>query len=205
MRREDTRRSIGIRWRKNNAERLVARGEAKQIPRGARDDNLTANSNSTREIGMAKKAGARDAEVILRLYDLRREAELRKARQWWLMEFSPRTADDFVKVAWALGTQENNWLRQVPSYWGMAASFVLQGAVSEELFLRPAFSGEMFVMYAKVHPFLAELREKLEDPEVFLDVEKVVMSTKWGRERLKFIMKRIEMMREKTAKKSSGE
>jgi len=154
---------------------------------------------------MAKKAGARDAEVILRLYDLRREAELRKARQWWLMEFSPRTADDFVKVAWALGTQENNWLRQVPSYWGMAASFVLQGAVSEELFLRPAFSGEMFVMYAKVHPFLAELREKLEDPEVFLDVEKVVMSTKWGRERLKFIMKRIEMMREKTAKKSSGE
>jgi len=150
---------------------------------------------------MAKKAGARDAEVILRLYDLRREAELRKARHWWLVEFSPRTADDFLKVAWAFGTQENQWLRQVPSYWGMAASFVLQGAVSEELFLRPAFSGEMFVIFAKVHPFLAELREKLEDPEVFLDIEKVVVSTKWGRERLKFVLKRIEMMREKAAKK----
>jgi len=73
--------------------------------------------------------------------------------------------------------------------------------VNEELFLRPAFSGEMFVMFAKVYPFLAELRQKLDDPEVFLDVEKVVMSTKWGRERLKFILKRIEMMREKTAKK----
>jgi len=150
---------------------------------------------------MAKKASPRDAELILQLYDLRREAELRKARNWWLTEFSPRTADDFLKVAWAVGTQENNWLRQVSSYWGMAASFVLQGAVNEELFLRPAFSGEMFVMFAKVYPFLAELRQKLDDPEVFLDVEKVVMSTKWGRERLKFILKRIEMMREKTAKK----
>lgn len=152
---------------------------------------------------MAKKPSARDAQVILQLYDLRREAELRKARNWWLIEFSPRTADDFLKVAWALGTQENNWLRQVSSYWGMAASFVLQGSVSEELFLRPAFSGEMFVTFAKVYPFLAELRQKLDDPEVFLDVEKVIMSTKWGRERLKFILKRIEMMREKLAKKES--
>jgi hypothetical protein len=150
---------------------------------------------------MAKQAGPRDAEVILQLYDLRREGELRKARNWWLTEFSPRTADDFLKVAWAIGTQENNWLRQVSSYWGMASSFVLQGAVSEELFLRPAFSGEMFVMFAKVQPFLAELRQKLDDPEVFLDVEKVVMGTKWGRARLKFILKRIELMREKMAKK----
>jgi hypothetical protein len=150
---------------------------------------------------MAKKASPRDAQLILQLYDLRREPELRRARQWWLMEFSPRTADDFLKVAWAFGTQENNWLRQVVSYWGMASSFVLQGATSEELFLRPAFSGEMFVIFAKVHPFLAELRQKLEDPEVFQDIEKVVMSTKWGRERLKFILKRVEMMREKAAKK----
>jgi hypothetical protein len=150
---------------------------------------------------MAKKASPRDAQLILQLYDLRREPELRRARQWWLMEFSPRTADDFLKVAWAFGTQENNWLRQVVSYWGMASSFVLQGATSEELFLRPAFSGEMFVIFAKVHPFLAELRQKLEDPEVFQDIEKVVMSTKWGRERLKFILKRVEMMREKAATK----
>ena len=150
---------------------------------------------------MAKQPSAQDAALILRLYELRREPELRKARHWWLAEFSPRTADDFLKVAGAFGTQENNWLRQVPSYWAIAASFVLQGVLSEELFLRPSCSGEMFVIFAKVNPFLPELRKKLEDPEVFLDIEKVIMSTKWGRERLKFISKRIEMMWNKTAKK----
>lgn len=149
---------------------------------------------------MAKQPSAQDAALILRLYELRRDPELRKARHWWLAEFSPRTADDFLKVAGAFGTQENNWLRQVPSYWAIAASFVLQGVLSEELFLRPSCSGEMFVIFAKVYPFLPELRKKLEDPEVFLDIEKVIMSTKWSRERLKFISKRIEMMRNKPPK-----
>ena len=146
---------------------------------------------------MGKKASAKDAEIILKLYELRREPELRKARNWWLWEFSPRTADDFLKVANAAGSQENNWLRQGASYWGMAASFVLQGVLDEDLFLRPACSGEMFFILAKVYPFLEELREKLGDPEVFRDVEKVATSTKWGRERLKFILKRIETLREK--------
>jgi hypothetical protein len=153
---------------------------------------------------MGKKASAKDAELILKLYELRREAELRKARNWWLWEFSPRNADDFLKVANASGTQENNWLRPGGSYWGMAASLVRQGLLDEELFLRPACSGEMFFLFAKVYPFLPELREKLGDPEVFLDVEKVVMGTKWGRERLKFILKRIEAMQEKKAKEAQA-
>jgi hypothetical protein len=151
---------------------------------------------------MPKKPGASDAQLILQLYDLRREAEMRKARHWWMSEFWPGSADDFLKVAWAMGTQENNWLRQVGGYWGMAASFVLNGALSEDLFLRPAFSGEMFVMYGKVHPFLQELREKLGDPEAFLDIEKVITHTKWGRDRLKFILMRLETWREKMAKKA---
>jgi len=153
---------------------------------------------------MGKKASAKDAELILKLYELRRETELRKARNWWLWEFAPRNADDFLKVANNPGSQENNWLRQGASYWGMAASLVRQGVLDEELFLRPACSGEMFFLFAKVYPFLPELREKLGDPEVFLDVEKVVMSTKWGRERLKFILKRIEMMREKKVKEAQA-
>jgi len=70
---------------------------------------------------MAKKPTAADAQLILQLYDLRREAEMRKARSWWLGEFWPQSADDVVKVAWAMGTQENNWLRQVGGYWSMAA------------------------------------------------------------------------------------
>jgi hypothetical protein len=153
---------------------------------------------------MAKKATARDAQVIMQLYDLRREAEMRKARQWWLTGFWPTNADDFIKVSSAAGTPENNWLRQVSSYWGMAASFVLEGAVSEELFLRPGFSGEMFVVFGKVYPFLEELREKLGDPEAFGDVERVIARTKWGRERLKFMLKRLETWREMIAKKAGA-
>jgi len=153
---------------------------------------------------MASKSGPKDAQLILQLYDLRREAEMRKARNWWLTEFWPRNADDFVNVVSNMGAQENNWLRQVAGYWGMAASFVLQGALSEDLFLRPAVSGEMFVMFAKVQPFLEELRKKLGDPEAFRDVEQVVTRTRWGRERLKFILKRMELWREKMASKAAA-
>lgn len=151
---------------------------------------------------MPKKPSTADAQLILQLYDLRREPEMRKARHWWMTEFWPNNADDFMKVASAMGTQENNWLRQVGGYWSMAAAFVLQGALSEQLFLRPSVSGEMFFILAKIHPFLKELREKLGDPEGFGDIEKVIMKTKWGRDRLKFIEKRVAAWRERTANKS---
>lgn len=152
---------------------------------------------------MAKKATAADAQLIMQLYDLRREAEMRKARSWWFTAFWPRTADDFMKVAFAMGSQENNWLRQVSGYWSMAASFVLQGALDADLFLQPAVSGEMFIVYAKVHPFLKELREKAGDPHMFSSIEKVINSSKFGRERLKFMIKRVEMMGERMASKSN--
>jgi len=148
---------------------------------------------------MGKKASAKDAEIILKLYDLRREPELRKARNWWLWEFFPRTADDFIRVASASGSSENNWMRQGGSYWGMAAAFVRQGLLDEDLFLRPSCSGEMFFILAKVYPFLPELREKLGDPELFKDVEKVATNSKWGRERLQFVIKRVETLRDKKA------
>jgi hypothetical protein len=128
---------------------------------------------------------------------LRREAEMRKARSWWLGEFWPQSADDFMKIAGAMGSQENNWLRQVGGYWSMAASFVLHGAVSEELFIQPAVSGEMVFVFAKVQPFLKELREKSGDPQLFGNIEKVITGSKFGRERLKLTLKRVETMREK--------
>jgi hypothetical protein len=148
---------------------------------------------------MPKKTTAADAQLILQLYDLRREAEMRKARNWWFATFWPRSADDFLKIASTPGTQENNWLRQVTGYWSMAASFVLHGALSEELFIQPSVSGEMFIVFAKVYPFLKELREKAGDPSMFAIIEKVIMSSKYGRERFKFMLKRVEMMREKMA------
>ena len=64
---------------------------------------------------MAKKATAHDAQLILKLYDLRREAEMRKARNWFTVEFWPQSADDLIKVASAFPSQENAWIRQVES------------------------------------------------------------------------------------------
>ena len=146
---------------------------------------------------MAKKPTAADAQLILQLYELRREAEMRKARNWWTAEFFPQSADDFLAISREMGTQENNWLRQVSGYWGLAASFVLQGVLNEDLFLQPGFSGEMFLIYAKLQPFIKELREKAGDPHIFLNVEKVITHTKWGRDRLQFMLKRVEMMRQR--------
>ena len=153
---------------------------------------------------MAKKATVADAQLIAQLYDLRREAEMRKARHWWAAEFFPQNADDFLKVAWAAGTKENNWLRQVGGYWGMVASFVNSGALNEQLFLAPGFSGEMFLIYAKVHPYLKELRQKLNDPNAWKDIETAVTRTKWGRDRLQFMIKRVEQIRERVKAASSS-
>ncbi|HTS08059.1 MAG TPA: hypothetical protein VMP68_20990 [Candidatus Eisenbacteria bacterium] len=146
---------------------------------------------------MPKKPTVADAQLIAQLYDLRREAEIRKARHWWGADFFPQSADDILKVIWAMNTQENNWFRQVGGYWGMVASFVNRGALNQQLFLAPGFSGEMFLIYAKIHPFIKELREKLGDPNAWKDIETAVTSTKWGRDRLQFMIKRVEQMRER--------
>jgi len=148
---------------------------------------------------MPKKASATDAQLIMQLYDLRREPEMRKARHWWLTGFWPESVEEIMKIAGDLGSQENNWLRQVGGYWSMASAFVLQGALSEDLFIQPAVSGEMMFVFAKVYPFLKELREKMGDPQMFGNIEKVITGSKFGRERLKFTLKRLETMREKRA------
>jgi hypothetical protein len=148
---------------------------------------------------MPEKLTTADAQLILQLYDLRRETEMRKARSWFTTEFWPENADDFIKVAFAMGSPENAWLRQVSSYWGMVASLVLQGAISSELFLQPAISGEMFFLLAKVQPFLKELREKMGDQELLANVEKLATSSEYGRKRLEMTLKRVEMLRERMA------
>lgn len=153
---------------------------------------------------MPKKPTIADAQLIVQLYDLRREAEMRKARAFWATEFFPETADDFLKVAWAMGTQENAWLRQVGGYWGMVSSFVNNGVLNEQLFLSPGFSGELFLIYAKIHPFMKDLREKLNDPKAFKDIETAVTRTKWGRDRLQFMIKRVAALRERRKAASSS-
>jgi hypothetical protein len=146
---------------------------------------------------MSNKPTTADAQLVLELYDRRREAEMRKARNWFAMEFFPQSADDFRKVAWAMGTQENAWLRLVGGLPGNCDFFRSDGRVDEELFLQPGFSGELFLIYAKIHPFVQELREKLGDPQAFLILEMAVTGTKWASKRLRFMMKRVEMLRQK--------
>lgn len=135
-----------------------------------------------------------DAELILKLYDARREPELRKARQWWTATFWPESADDILKVIRSLGSQENNWLRQVLGYWSMASSFVTNGVLNEDLFFEPSCSGEMFFVYAKVEPYLGEIREKMQNPLLLANVEKLAKSEK-GQERFKVISRNVENAR----------
>ena len=144
---------------------------------------------------MPKNATTADAQVILQLYDLRREAEMRKARSWWFGLFWPQTADDFMKVLNAVGTSENAWLRQVVGYWDIAAALAVQGAVNRELFLVPSFSGEMFNIFAKVRPFLGELREKLRNPDLMANIETLINGSKKGRECLKQVEVRLASRR----------
>lgn len=156
---------------------------------------------------MPKKPTAADAELILKLYDLRREAEMRKARHWWVVNFWPESADDLARIAMAVGTQENNWLRQVTGYWEMAASFVLHGTLSEDLFMELACCGEMFIIYAKARPFLKDLRVQLKSPTLMSNIEKLITRSKSGRETLKGFEERLaarrKMMKDATGAKAS--
>jgi hypothetical protein len=138
---------------------------------------------------------AQDARLIVQLDRLREEAEMRKARRWWRDEFCPRTAADYLKIEMAHGCPQNKWLRQVVTYWGMAASFVLDSTLSEKAFLRPDFSGEMFDVFAKVQPFLKQLRARMQNPEFMMHVEQIILNSKEARERLRDASKRINTRR----------
>lgn len=145
---------------------------------------------------MPRKPTIDDARLILELYDLRREAEMRKARQWWVTTFWPKSAEDFIKVASAMGSEENNWLRQVGGYWGIAVSFVLNGVVSEKLFFQVSFCGELYFIFAKVRPFLVDIRRKMNNPELFLNIEKAIAGSKIAREQFDKVEARVSAMRQ---------
>jgi hypothetical protein len=149
---------------------------------------------------MPNTAGPADADLIIKLYDLRREAEMRKARQWFAGGFWPKSADDIVQVMNAASPQENAWFRQVSGYWEMAASFVLRGALNEDLFFDSGT--EMWFMLAKVYPFLKEARDKANTPFYFARTEELATRTQAGRERLQVMLKRVEARRAAIAKAS---
>ena len=144
---------------------------------------------------MPKKRITQDAQLLLQLDLLRNEAEMRKARLWWRDEFWPETAAGYLKIEMAQGTEESAWLRQVATYWGMAASFVLDDTLKEKTFFEPAFSQELFTVFSKVRPFLKELRQRTNNPDYLANVEKVIFQSKGARKRLQTEAKRLASVR----------
>jgi hypothetical protein len=111
------------------------------------------------------------AQLNLQLFALRREAVLREARSWFLLEFNPET---FADVASAVGGERNASFRMVLGYWDMAASLVTTGAIDGDAFR--AANGEIFATFSKVQPFLAEMRTVSGEPEFCKYIEAVVMA-----------------------------
>jgi len=146
------------------------------------------------ELQMAKsrKATATDADICIKLYELRREAEMRRARDFVNFQFQPQGIDDVLKVTEALGTKENAWARQVFSFWENAASLVLNDIVHPGLFF--TWNSEMVFVFAKFKPFLNELRRKMENPAFLANVEKVVTSSPEACKRVDMIQKRLAKM-----------
>jgi len=105
------------------------------------------------------KNKARSADLIMKLYDLRRESKMRDARNWFA-QFFPETSDDVMAAM--LHPDSSAFYRMALTYWDMAAGFVNHGAIDEEMFLES--SGEAVLVFAKVHPFLSDLRAKTSNP-----------------------------------------
>jgi hypothetical protein len=132
-----------------------------------------------------------DAEIILKLYQLRTETVMRQARAWIGGEFWPQTAADFFAIFDNPSDPHNAWLRQVITYWEMAAAMVLHGAVSAELFVDG--NGEGFFLLAKFAPFLDEVREK--HPTFMGKTSELVTRFSAAAQRYELTLKRVEASR----------
>jgi hypothetical protein len=124
------------------------------------------------------------ADLIIKLYDLRREDVMRKARDWYMKEFHPRSAQDVVSV---LRGEHSAYFRMVTSYWEMAASFVNNGAIDWKMFM-DANPGEPVNVFVKLYPLLEELRSmfasKNDDTQAFQHLEQLVMKLPHAKEQL---------------------
>ena len=113
-----------------------------------------------------------DVMAILKLYELRREPEMRRARQWYFTEFAPASAMD-IAALFRGGERASANFRMITSYWDMASSFVLNGAIDEKIFFDSGT--EHIFVYSKIQPFLAEVREMFQDPEFLINLETLTM------------------------------
>lgn len=138
-----------------------------------------------------------DAEIILKLYELRTEAVMRQARAWMTGEFWPATAEEFFAVAANAGDPHNAWLRQVLTYWEMAAAMVLHGAVSAELFVD--CNGEGFFLLAKFSHILEGVREQ--NPGFLIKTSELVNRFSAASQRYEVVLKALEARRARISAK----
>lgn len=138
------------------------------------------------------KATYEDANLILKLYELRRDEKLREARQWFASEFRPQTFDD-IKALLTPDHPSNTAFRMVISYWDMAASFAVRGPLNAELLLESA--GELIGVWALVEPFIADLRELVKLPEFLRNLEAIIQMVDWAPHRVEWIQSRVAAQR----------
>ena len=129
-----------------------------------------------------------DADLILKLYDLRREKTMREARNWFFT-FNPQSGQDFMDV---LTSDKSGLYRMVVSYWDMAASLVNNGAIDRQMFSDA--NGEHLFVYAKLEPFIPMLRQELGAPQFLAHLEKVVKETPDYEARIATIRDRMAKM-----------
>jgi hypothetical protein len=127
------------------------------------------------------------ATLLIRLYELRREPKMREARGWFVAKFGATTVDELMQV---LSGPNSADFRMVASYWEMAASFVLNGAIDEKMFADA--NGEHTIVFAKIEPFLAEYRSKMGNPASYASLEQLVMRAPGAKERLAALRERFK-------------
>jgi hypothetical protein len=113
-----------------------------------------------------------DVIAILKLYEMRSDALMREARAWFFTEFAPESGKDIVRLMLS-GEKQSAFYRMVVSHWDVASSFVNNGGIDEKLFLDG--NTEHIVVFAKLQPFIAEIREVMGEPDYLLNLERLVM------------------------------
>jgi hypothetical protein len=128
------------------------------------------------------------ANLILKLYELRREPVMREARNYF-MTFDPQSVEDYMA---AMMGPNSGHVRMVTSYWEMAASFVTSGAIDPAMF--EASAGEHMLVFGKLEGILPQLRETMGNPTAMKNLEQVCTSAPGGLERVRAMMARIRGM-----------
>ena len=129
---------------------------------------------------MKTKNALKQAELILKLYEIRRETVLRAARDYVGGEFMPKSVDEFVSLV-KDGGKPSGHILQVYGYWDMVAAFVIHGALDEALIFDTC--QEMYFQFEKIQPYLAGFREKMNLPEFLRSIETVVAGAQERRTR----------------------